>query len=74
MQQNLSKSNMKNIGLSFDCWVLHQRIQYMINVESSGGCLSNNLSVVLCELMKVRDDGLPQGELDAPTAQKSLEL
>lgn len=34
VQQNLSKSNIKDIGLGFDCRVLYQRAQCAINIES----------------------------------------
>ena len=74
MQQSLSKNNVKDIGLGFDCRVLYQRAQCAINIESPGERLNNNLSVVSRELAKVRDNGLPQEEFDALIAQKSLEL
>lgn len=74
VQQSLSKNNVKDIGLGFDCRVLYQRAQCAINIDSPGERLNNNLSVVSRELAKVRDNGLPQEEFDALIAQKSLEL
>jgi predicted Zn-dependent peptidase len=74
VQQNLSKSNIKDIGLGFDCRVLYQRAQCAINIESPGERLNANLTTVARELAKVRDRGLPQEEFDALIAQKNLEL
>jgi predicted Zn-dependent peptidase len=74
VQQNLSKSNVKDIGLGFDCRVLYQRAQCAINIDSPGERLNANLSAVSRELAKVRDNGLPQEEFDALIAQKNLEL
>ncbi|HEY4466964.1 MAG TPA: pitrilysin family protein [Klebsiella sp.] len=74
VQQNLSKSNIKDVGLGFDCRVLYQRAQCAINIESPGERLNANLTTVARELAKVRDNGLPQDEFDALIAQKNLEL
>ncbi|MRS16411.1 insulinase family protein [Enterobacteriaceae bacterium RIT691] len=74
VQQNLSKSNVKDIGLGFDCRVLYQRAQCAINVDSPNEKLNSNLELVARELAKVRDEGLPKEEFDALIAQKNLEL
>jgi hypothetical protein len=73
VQQTLSKNNVKNIGLGFDCRVLFQRAQCAINVESPGDKLNANLGVVAKELAKVRKEGLEE-EFNALVAQKKLEL
>ena len=57
VQQTLSKNNVKDIGLGFDCRVLFQRAQCAINVESPGDKLNANLGVVAKELAKVRERG-----------------
>jgi hypothetical protein len=36
VQQSLSKNNVKDVGLGFDCRVLYQRAQCAINIESPG--------------------------------------
>ena len=74
VQQTLSKNNVKNIGLGFDCRVLFQRAQCAINVESPGDKLNANLGVVAKELAKVRKEGLSEEEFNALVAQKKLEL
>lgn len=74
VQQTLSKNNVKDIGLGFDCRVLFQRAQCAINVESPGDKLNANLGVVAKELAKVRKEGLSEEEFNALVAQKSLEL
>ena len=74
VQQILSKNNVKDIALGFDCRVLYQRAQCAINLESPGDRLNSNLTAVARELAKVRDHGLPTEEFDALIAQKNLEL
>lgn len=74
VQQSLSKSNVKDIGLGFDCRVLFQRAQCAINVESPGDKLNANMALVAKELAKVRDNGLSEEEFNALVAQKNLEL
>lgn len=74
VQQYLAKTNVKDIGLGFDCRVLFQRAQCAINIESPNDKLSNNLDIVARELSKVRDRGLPEDEFNALVAQKNLEL
>ncbi|ANG94657.1 peptidase M16 [Lelliottia amnigena] len=74
VQQTLSKSNAKDIGIGFDCRVLFQRAQCAINVESPTDKLNTNLSLVAKELLKVRKEGLAKEEFDALVAQKNLEL
>lgn len=74
VQQNLSKNNIKDVNLGFDCRVLYQRAQCAINIESPGSKLNANLIAVSRELAKVRDNGLPQEEFDTLIAQKNLEL
>src|SRR5690606_22053998 len=74
VQQTLSKNNVKDIGLGFDCRVLFQRAQCAINVESPGDKLNANLGVVAKELAKVREEGLSEEEFNALVAQKKLEL
>ena len=74
VQQALSKSNAKDIGLGFDCRVLFLRAQCAINIESPNDKISANLSTVARELAKVRDNGLPEEEFNALVAQKNLEL
>lgn len=71
VQQTLSKNNVKDIGLGFDCRVLFQRAQCAINVESPGDKLNANLGVVAKELAKVRKEGLSEEEFNALVAQKS---
>ncbi|MGL4726847.1 MAG: M16 family metallopeptidase [Scandinavium sp.] len=74
VQQNLSKNNVKDIGLGFDCRVLYLRAQCAINVDSPNEKLNNNLGLVARELAKVRENGLTQEEFNALIAQKNLEL
>ncbi|MEN0613675.1 pitrilysin family protein [Klebsiella indica] len=74
VQQNLRKSNIKDINLSFDCRVLYLRAQCAINIESPAERLNANLTTVARELAKVRDNGLSQDEFAALIAQKNLEL
>ncbi|KFC04491.1 putative peptidase [Trabulsiella guamensis ATCC 49490] len=74
VQQNLSKSNAKDIGLGFDCRVLYQRAQCAVNVESPNEKLNANLSTIARELAGVRDNGLTEEEFNALVAQKKLEL
>ncbi|EPQ5895388.1 TPA: insulinase family protein [Escherichia coli] len=74
VQQALSASNSKDIGLGFDCRVLYLRAQCAINIESPNDKLSSNLNLVARELAKVRDKGLPEEEFNALVAQKKLEL
>jgi predicted Zn-dependent peptidase len=74
VQQKLSKQNLKDLNLSFDCRVLYQRAQCGINLESSNDKLNANLTSVSKELVSVRDKGLSQEEFDALIAQKKDEL
>lgn len=74
VQQNLSKSNAKDIGLGFDCRVLYQRAQCAVNVESPNEKLNANLTTIARELANVRDNGLTEEEFNALVAQKKLEL
>lgn len=74
VQQNLSKSNVKDIGIGFDCRVLYLRAQCAINVDSPNEKLNTNLSLVARELAKAREEGLTKEEFDALIAQKNLEL
>ncbi|MEW7312846.1 pitrilysin family protein [Buttiauxella gaviniae] len=74
VQQNLSKQNIQDLNLSFDCRVLYQRAQCGINLESPNEKLNANLTTVGKELLSVRDKGLSQEEFDALIAQKKDEL
>ncbi|HDG1679850.1 TPA: insulinase family protein [Kluyvera ascorbata] len=74
IQQKLSRTNVKDIGLGFDCRVLYLRAQCGINLESPGEKLESNLSVVARELAAIREKGLPEDEFDSLIAQKKLEL
>ncbi|SNY66270.1 pitrilysin family protein [Enterobacter sp. CC120223-11] len=74
VQQNLSKSNAKDIGIGFDCRVLYLRAQCAINVDSPNDKLNRNLGLVAKELATVREEGLTKEEFDALIAQKNLEL
>ncbi|QKN80046.1 M16 family metallopeptidase [Scandinavium goeteborgense] len=74
VQQILSKSNVKDIGIGFDCRVLYLRGQCAINVDSPNDKLNANLGLVAKELAKVREEGLTQEEFNALIAQKNLEL
>ncbi|BBQ81787.1 TPA: insulinase family protein [Kluyvera ascorbata] len=74
VQQKLSRTNMKDIGLGFDCRVLYLRAQCGINLDSPGEKLEGNLGLVARELAEVRENGLPEDEFDALVAQKKLEL
>ncbi len=75
VQQALSASNSKDIGLGFDCRVLYLRAQCAINIESPNDKLNSNLNLVARELAKVRDKGLPEEAFsNASAAQKKLEL
>jgi len=74
VQQILSKSNVKDIGIGFDCRVLYLRAQCAINVDSPNDKLNANLGLVAKELAKVREEGLTQEEFNALIAQKNLEL
>jgi predicted Zn-dependent peptidase len=74
VQQNLSKTNVKDVGIGFDCRVLYLRAQCAINVDSPNDKLNNNLGLVARELAKVREEGLTQEEFNALIAQKNLEL
>ncbi|XUA19391.1 M16 family metallopeptidase [Citrobacter sp. OP27] len=74
VQQILSKSNVKDIGIGFDCRVLYLRGQCAINVDSPNDKLNTNLGLVAKELAKVREEGLTQEEFNALIAQKNLEL
>ena len=74
VQQNLSKSNAKDIGLGFDCRVLYQRAQCAVNIESPNEKLNANLTTIARELANVRDNGLTEEEFNALVAQKKLEL
>jgi predicted Zn-dependent peptidase len=71
VQQTLSKNNVKNIGLGFDCRVLFQRAQCAINVESPGDKLNANLGVVAKELAKVRKGAFRRGIQRACGAEKT---
>lgn len=74
IQQSLNKNNAKDLSLGFDCRVLFQRAQCAINVDSPNDKLNANTGVIARELAKVREKGLPEEELKALIAQKSLEL
>lgn len=74
VQQSLNKNNAKDLSLGFDCRVLFQRAQCAINVDSPNDKLNANTGVIARELAKVREKGLPEEELKALIAQKSLEL
>ncbi|CCJ74200.1 Protein YhjJ, putative peptidase [Cronobacter condimenti 1330] len=74
VQQNLSKNNIKDIGIGFDCRVLFQRAQCAINLESPNDKLDNNLALIARELSNVRANGLSVDEFNALIAQKKLEL
>ncbi|XTZ38599.1 M16 family metallopeptidase [Salmonella enterica] len=74
IQQNLTKSNAKEIGLGFDCRVLFQRAQCAITIDSPNDKLNANMGLVARELAKVRESGLPEEEFKALIAQKNLEL
>lgn len=73
-QQQLSKNNLKNTGLGFDCRVIWQRAQCGINLDSPYDSLNGNLALLGKALAEVRDSGLQQEEFDALIAQKKLEL
>ena len=74
VQQYLTRSNVKDLNLGFDCRVLFQRAQCAINIESPGETLNSNLNLVAKELANVRSDGLSKEEFDALIAQKQGEL
>jgi len=74
VQQNLSKSNAKDIAMSFDCRVLYQRAQCGINIDSSNEKLNTSLVTVARELATLREKGLTEEEFNALVAQKKLEL
>ncbi|WP_105633151.1 M16 family metallopeptidase [Cronobacter dublinensis] len=74
VQQNLSKNNIKDIGIGFDCRVLFQRAQCAINLESPNDKLDSNLALIARELANVREKGLSVDEFNALIAQKKLEL
>ena len=74
MQQYLTRSNVKDLNLGFDCRVLFQRAQCAINIESPGEKLDSNLGLVAKELANVRDKGLSKEEFDALIARKQGEL
>ncbi len=74
IQQYLTKSSNKDIGLGFDCRVMFQRAQCAINLDSPNEKMQSSLGIVARELAKVRDKGLPEEEFNALVAQKNLEL
>lgn len=74
VQQSLSKNNVKDLALGFDCRVLYLRAQCAINVDSPNDKLDSHFSLIGRELAKVREEGLPKAEFDALIAQKNLEL
>ena len=74
VQQQLSKNNMKDTGLGFDCRVIWLRAQCGINLDSPYDSLNGNLDLLAKALAEVRDRGLSQEEFDALVAQKNLEL
>ncbi|MCP2002274.1 UNVERIFIED_ORG: putative Zn-dependent peptidase [Buttiauxella agrestis ATCC 33320] len=74
VQQDLSKQNIKDLNLSFECRVLYQRAQCGINLASPNDRLNANLASVSKELVNVRDKGLSQQEFDGLIAQKKAEL
>ncbi len=74
VQQYLTRSNVKDLNLGFDCRVLFQRAQCAINIESPGEKLNSNLNLVAKELANARSDGLSKEEFDALIAQKQGEL
>ncbi|STL86287.1 putative protease [Escherichia coli] len=70
VQQALSASNSKDIGLGFDCRVLYLRAQCAINIESPNDKLNSNLNLVARELAKVRDKGLPEERVQCVSGGK----
>ncbi|WP_312951539.1 pitrilysin family protein [Superficieibacter sp.] len=74
VQQNLSKSNAKDISMGFDCRVLYLRAQCGINIDSPNEKLNTNLVTVARELAALREKGLTEEEFNALVAQKKLEL
>ncbi|MBB3322841.1 MULTISPECIES: M16 family metallopeptidase [Atlantibacter] len=74
VQQYLTRSNVKDLNLGFDCRVLFQRAQCAINIESPGEKLDSNLNLVAKELANVRSKGLAKEEFDALITQKTAEL
>ncbi len=74
IQQNLTRNNAKDIGLSFECRVLFQRAQCAINVDSPNDKLNANAGLIARELGESAAKGLPEEEFKALIAQKNLEL
>lgn len=74
LQQSLSKKNVKDTDLGFDCRVLFLRAQCAINIDAPGEKLESSLDAVARELANVREHGLLAEELNALVAQKKLEL
>ncbi|AFJ45289.1 M16 family metallopeptidase [Shimwellia blattae] len=74
VQQSLSKNNIRDMDLGFDCRVLYQRAQCGINIDTPGERLEANFAAVVKELEKVHQKGLEQEEFNALVAQKNLEL
>lgn len=74
VQQNLSKDNVRDVNLSFDCRVLFLRGQCGIHVDTPNNRLDDNLGRIAHELANVRDQGLPAAEFETLLAQKKLEL
>lgn len=74
VQQYLTRSNVKDLTLRFDCRVLFQRAQCAIIVESASEKLDRNLNLVAKELANVRSKGLSKEEFDALITQKKAEL
>ena len=74
IQQKLSSTNAKDIGLSFDCRVLYLRAQCGLNLDSPDNKMESHLGMIARELASVRDNGLSADEFDALIVQKKLEL
>lgn len=74
VQQSLSKNNIRDMALGFDCRVLYQRAQCGINIDTPNDRLEPNFAAVVKELENVHQNGLEDEEFKALVAQKSLEL
>ncbi|MTD37378.1 insulinase family protein [Erwinia sp. CPCC 100877] len=74
VQQNLSKNNVRDAALGFDCRVLFLRAQCAIHIDTPNARLDDNLGRIARDLARVRDLGLPTAEFETLLAQKKLEL
>ncbi|MBJ3814269.1 insulinase family protein [Shimwellia pseudoproteus] len=74
IQQSLSKNNIRDMALGFDCRVLYQRAQCGINIDTPNDRLTTNFAAVVKELENVHQNGLEAEEFNALVAQKNLEL